>query len=167
MSIVHSWEQGDGILILALIFMVAVDTVTKAGAIICQKLSEDTGMCPSTIGVFQILKGFWRAISSDYLNSRDLFKGLGRKILLYGGLTFLALMISDNRPRMFGGINAVQTLADSIYLGLLLVELFSVLENFKSSGSQTIESIKNVLCAISDIAGLGKIAALLKNRKDD
>ena len=166
-SVMHSWKQGDGMLILAILFLVMIDTLSKAGSIICKEISERTGVCPDSIGIFQILKGFWKSIEPSRLNSRDLFKGLSRKFLLYVPLILLALMISDNRPRMFGGINAIQVLADSIYLSLILVELFSVLENFKDSGSQTIDGIKRVFCAISEIAGLGKIAALLKDRKDD
>ena len=38
-SIAHSWNQGDGMLILALIFMVGVDIVTKACSIVCRKIA--------------------------------------------------------------------------------------------------------------------------------
>ena len=169
-SISHSWNQGDGMLILALIFMVGVDIVTKACSIVCRKIADDQCVAPEKIGVFAIARGFWRAISSDCLNSRDLFSGVGRKIFLYGSLVLFALVISDNRPRMIAGVNVIQLLADSIYDVLIVVELLSVLENFKESGYSEIETIKNSICSISEKAGWGKISAIIKigdEKKED
>lgn len=166
-SVAHSWALGDNMLILALIVMVAVDIVTKAGSIICQKIARDTGKAPRDIGFWAIFGGFWDSISEDGLSSRGLFAGVARKIALYGCLVLFALLIGDNQPPK-GSFDVLQVLADSIYAVLIVVELLSVLENFKAAGCKEVELINNMVAGVSEKAGFGKVAEILRDKtKED
>ena len=164
-SMAHSWGEGDGMLILALIMMVGVDTVTKIGAIICQRISSKTGEDPINIGMGALLKGFWESFTCSDVTSRGLVDGLGRKILLYGTFVIIALIVNDNRPRVFLGIDTVHLFADGIYVVIILVEALSILENFKDLGEPTAALAEEIICKVSEMVGFGKIAELLRKRK--
>ena len=163
-SVSHSWNQGDDILILTLLVMVGVDIITKVGSIICLKVADRTGVEPKDIGLIAIFKGFWGAISKEKgLSSRGLFDGVSRKIALYGCLGLFALLIGNNQPPK-GSLDVIQILADSIYAVLIVVELLSILENFKEAGCEEVDLINNMVCILSDKAGFGKVSELMKEK---
>ena len=167
-SVSLSWHQGDNMLILAILVMVVVDVITKIGSIICLKVADTTGVEPKDVGLIAIFTGFWGAISKDKgLSSRDLFDGVSRKIALYGCLGLFALLIGDNQPPK-GSFDVLQVLADSIYAVLIVVELLSVLENFKAAGCKEVELINNMVAGVSEKAGFGKVAEILRDKtKED
>ena len=163
-SVSLSWHQGDNMLILAILVMVVVDVITKIGSIICLKVADTTGVEPKDVGLIAIFTGFWGAISKDKgLSSRGLFDGVSRKIALYGCLGLFALLIGDHQPPK-GSLDVLQILSDSIYAVLIVVELLSILENFKDAGCEEVDFIKNMVCNLSDKAGFGKVSALMKEK---
>ena len=163
-SVSHSWNQGDDVLILTILVMVGVDTITKVGSIICLKVADRTGVEPKDIGLIAIFKGFWGAISKEKgLNSRGLFDGVSRKIALYGCLGLFALLIGNHQPPK-GSLDVLQILADSIYAVLIVVELLSILENFKDAGCKEVELINNMVAGVSEKAGFGKVAEILRDK---
>ena len=161
-SVAQSWNNGDGILILALLYMVCIDTITKVAAICCQKISAETGIPPEKVSMSDIVCGFIKAICKDYITSRALGAGFARKMFLYLPLILLALLINDNKPRIVGGINVIQVLADGIYSVLIVTEIVSMLENFKDMGSKKLERLEGFICSISERAGFGKISMSMK-----
>lgn len=163
-SVSQSWNQGDDMLILAILVMVGVDIITKVGSIICLKVADRTGVEPKDVGLIAIFKGFWGAISKERgLSSRDLFDGVSRKIALYGCLGLFALLIGNHQPPK-GSLDVLQILADSIYAVLIVVELLSILENFKDAGSKEVELITNMVAGVSEKAGFGKVAEILRDK---
>ena len=163
-SVSYSWHQGDNMLILAILVMVVVDVITKIGSIICLKVADTTGVEPKDVGLIAIFTGFWGAISKDKgLSSRSLFDGVSRKIALYGCLGLFALLIGNHQPPK-GGLDVLQILADSIYAVLIVVELLSILENFKDVGSKEVELITNMVAGVSEKAGFGKVAEILRDK---
>ena len=167
-SVSLSWHQGDNMLILAILVMVVVDVITKIGSIICLKVADTTGVEPKDVGLIAIFTGFWGAISKDKgLSSRGLFDGVSRKIALYGCLGLFALLIGDHQPPK-GSLDVLQILADSIYAVLIVVELLSVLENFKAAGCKEVALINNMVAGVSEKAGFGKVAEILRDKtKED
>ena len=166
-SVSHSWNQGDDILILTLLVMVGVDIITKVGSIICLKVADRTGVEPKDIGLIAIFKGFWGAISKERgISSKGLLDGVSRKIALYGCLGLFALLIGNHQPTK-GSLEVLQILADSIYAVLIVVELLSILENFKDAGCKEVELINNMVAGVSEKAGFGKAAEILKKKKGD
>lgn len=163
-SVSHSWNQGDDLLILAILVMVITDIITKVGSVICIKVADRTGVEPKDVSLFAIIKGFWGAISKENgLSSRGLFDGVSRKIALYGCLGLFALLIGDHQPPK-GGLDVLQILADNIYAVLIVVELLSILENFKDAGCEEVDFINNMVCNLSDKAGFGKVSELMKDK---
>ncbi len=163
-SVSRSWNQGDDMLILAILVMVGVDIITKVGSIICLKVADRTGVEPKDIGLIAIFKGFWGAISKEKgLSSRGLFDGVSRKIALYGCLGLFALLIGNHQPPK-GSLDVLQILADSIYAVLIVVELLSILENFKDAGCEEVDFINNMVCNLSDRAGFGNVSDLIKDK---
>ena len=167
-SVSLSWHQGDNMLILAILVMVVVDVITKIGSIICLKVADTTGVEPKDVGLIAIFTGFWGAISKDKgLSSRGLFDGVSRKIALYGCLGLFALLIGNHQPPK-GSLDVLQILADSIYAVLIVVELLSVLENFKAAGCKEVGLINNMVAGVSEKAGFGKVAEILRDKaKED
>ena len=163
-SVSLSWNQGDDMLILAITVMVITDIITKVLSVICIKVADRTGVEPKDVSLFAIIKGFWGAISKENgLSSRGLFDGVSRKIALYGCLGLFALLIGDHQPPK-GGLDVLQILADSIYAVLIVVELLSILENFKDAGCEEVDFIINMVCNLSDKAGVGKVSELMKDK---
>ena len=163
-SVSQSWNQGDDMLILAILVMVGVDIITKVGSIICLKVADRTGVEPKDIGLIAIFKGFWGAISKERgISSKGLIDGVSRKIALYGCLGLVALLIGNHQPPK-GSLEVLPILADSIYAVLIVVELLSILENFKDAGCEEVDFINNMLRKLSDRAGFGNVSALIKDK---
>ena len=163
-SVSQSWNQGDDMLILAILVMVGVDIITKVGSIICLKVADRTGVEPKDIGLIAIFKGFWGAISKERgISSKGLLDGVSRKIALYGCLGLFALLIGNHQPTK-GSLEVLQILADSIYAVLIVVELLSILENFKDAGCKEVELINNMVAGVSEKAGFGKAAEILRDK---
>ena len=61
--------------------------------------------------------------------------------------------------------DTVHLFANGIYVVIILVEVLSILENFKDLGEPKAALAEEIICEVSEMVGFGKIAALLRKRK--
>ena len=158
----------NALLIVLIAILVAIDTLTKLGALVTLYVSAETGKHPEDVTKSEILRNLFAAIHPAFITSKGFKFGLFLKIILYALLILVALFLEQSPKKVIFGIDALKLLADGIFVAMVCTELYSILENFRDMGSKVVGRFQDIICTLLDRIGAGKFTATLKlEQKED
>lgn len=131
--------------------LVIIDTITKWFGFV-DKYNNDNGMECNGYNTFRGI--FFRAWKEGYLESRKYREELGRKAKAYTMTIILGVVVYLLPDYSINGMVADETLSFLIYLGLVIAECFSIVENLKEMGISEASFIRDSILAVLQKAGV-------------
>ncbi len=128
---------------------VVLDTITRWAAI-TKKYLIANGAEETKINIFSLFCGFFVAWKPGYLESTQLRKCWGDKLLTYLVLILCAGFMGKMPPIVLYGLAINSCVSGGIYTFIALTELFSICENFEDMGNKSLGSFIKMLTNITN-----------------
>jgi len=128
---------------------VVLDTITRWAAI-TKKYLIANGAEETKINIFSLFCGFFVAWKPGYLESTQLRKCWGDKLLTYLVLILCAGFMGKMPPIVLYGLAINSCVSGGIYTFIALTELFSICENFEDMGNKSLANFIKMLTNITN-----------------
>ena len=170
-ALTTAWVN-NAVLIVTIVFLVTIDTITKMGAITTEYLRDKRSskyhpVKPRDIELSDIMYNIVKAINPMYITSLKFKIGLLGKTIVYTTFILLAMLLEKAPPKILFGHNIIELASNGIFVGILVAEFMSIIENLRDMGSPLVDSLQGVFSFIWDRVGFKFIPEILNKLKGD